>query len=98
MNAASKGYCIMIGKTKGMLTKEKALDLAYDYYNMSELIKPEEKKKVAEKLTKEVNKIAKEVNEETKEKPKEEPTILNAEPETAEGYKEEDNGQLQFSF
>ena len=96
-DAASKGYCIKIGSNKGMLTKEKALDLAYDYYNMSEVLKPEEKKKVAEKLTKEVNKIAKEVNEEPKEL-KEEPTILNVEPETTEGYKEEDNGQLQFSF
>ena len=64
INAAANGYCIMIGKSKGMLTKEKALDLAYDYYNMSEIIKPEEKKEVAKKLTKEVNKIAEEVKAE----------------------------------
>lgn len=67
MDAAANGYCIMIGKTKGMLTKEKALDLAYDYYNMSEIIKPEEKKEVAKKLTKEVNKIAEEVKAEEEE-------------------------------
>lgn len=86
MNAAAKGYCIMLGKTKGMLTKEKALDLAYDYYNMLEIINDDaktlmedlkehatnskEKKEIAKKLTKEVNKIAKEVNAEPK---KEEP-------------------------
>ena len=64
IKAAAEGYCIMIGKTKGMLTKEKALDLAYDYYNMLEIIKPEEKKEVAKKLTKEVNKIAEEVKAE----------------------------------
>ena len=76
----------MLGKTKGMLTKEKALDLAYDYYNMLEVIKDDaktlmedlkehtinskEKKEVAKRLTKEINKIAKEVNAEPK---KEEP-------------------------
>lgn len=64
IKAAAEGYCIMLGKTKGMLSKEKALDLAFDYYNMLEIIKPEEKKKVAEKLTKEVNKIAEEVKAE----------------------------------
>ena len=98
-DAAAKGYCIKVGENKGMLTKEKALDLAYDYYNMSEIIKPEEKKKVEEKLTKEVNKIAKEVSEEkTKAEPKAEPVLMNVETETDGDFKEEDNGQLQFSF
>lgn len=60
IKAAAEGYCIMLGKTKGMLSKEKALDLAFDYYNMFEIIKPEEKKKVAEKLTIVVNEIAEE--------------------------------------
>lgn len=64
-NAAMKGYCIKIGNVGGVLSKEKALDLAFDYFNMSEIIKPEEKKEVAKKLTEEVNKIAEEANEES---------------------------------
>ena len=107
MNAAANGYCIMIGKTKGMLSKEKALDLAYDYYNMLEIIKPEEKKKVAEKLTKEVNKIAEEVKtEETKEEPQTELLMSfntddsgNEESEVNEAdIEEEETGQLRLMF
>ena len=105
MNAAANGYCIMLGKTKGMRTKEKALDLAYDYYNMLEIIKPEEKKEVAKKLTKEVNKIAEEVNAE---EPKTEQLLMNRdvadseaeeEAETSEaGIEEEETGQLRLMF
>ena len=97
--AAMAGYCVKIGNNGGMLTKEKALDLAYDYFNMEEIIKPEEKKEVAKKLTKEVNKIAEEVNEET-----EEESIVNdiddnsAETELTEDIAEEENGQLTFNF
>ena len=108
MNAAAKGYCIMIGKTKGMLTKEKALDLAYDYYNMSEILDANEKKEVAKKLTKEVNKIAEEVNEENEvEEAEEEPVITNddmpklvLEDETQDkaDIEEEETGQLHFNF
>ena len=99
MDAAANGYCIMIGKTKGMLTKEKALDLAYDYYNMLEIIKPEEKKKVAEKLTKEVNKIAEEVKAE---EPQTE-LLMNFESEeeaeeSEDGLEEEETGQLRLCF
>lgn len=106
MDAAANGYCIMLGKTKGMLTKEKALDLAYDYYNMLEIIKPEEKKKVAEKLTKEVNKIAEEVKaEETEEAPQTE-LLMNFDIEDSEetenedesGLEEEETGQLRLMF
>lgn len=103
MNAAANGYCIMIGKTKGMLTKEKALDLAYDYYNMLEIIKPEEKKEVAKKLTKEVNKIAEEVKAEeqtellmkldVEDSENEEGTEVNE-----AGIEEEETGQLRLSF
>ena len=103
MNAAANGYCIMIGKTKGMLTKEKALDLAYDYYNMLEIIKPEEKKEVAKKLTKEVNKIAEEVKAEeqtellmkldVEDSENEEGTEVNE-----AGIEEEKTGQLRLSF
>lgn len=108
INAAANGYCIMIGKTKGMLTKEKALDLAYDYYNMSEILKPEEKKEVAKKLTKEVNKIAEEVKAE--EKAEEQTELLmnfedsETEEETEEVAKddgeleEEETGQLRLCF
>ena len=99
-NAAVNGYCVMLGKTKGMLTKEKALDLAYDYYNMLEIIKPEEKKEVAKKLTKEVNKIAEEVKAEA------EPILMNLdveeEDETEEAgdeeLEEEETGQLRLMF
>lgn len=63
--AAMAGYCVKVGNSGGMLTKEKALDLAFDYYNMLEIIKPEEKKEVAKKLTTEVNKIADEVKQKT---------------------------------
>ncbi|SFU37013.1 hypothetical protein [Butyrivibrio sp. INlla21] len=99
IKAAAEGYCIMIGKTKGMLTKEKALDLAYDYYNMLEIIKPEEKKEVAKKLTKEVNKIAKEVKAEEKET---EPVLmsldLDEKTENEAEIEEEETGQLRLSF
>lgn len=103
MDAAANGYCIMLGKTKGMLTKEKALDLAYDYYNMLEIIKSEEKKEVAKKLTKEVNKIAEEVNAE---EPKTEQLLMNIEDSEAEEdpreneteLEEEETGQLRLSF
>ncbi len=104
-NAAVNGYCVMIGKTKGMLTKEKALELAYDYYNMLEIIKSEEKKEVAKKLTKEVNKIAEEVKAEEK---AEEPILMSLnigeeENETDEAVEdseleEEETGQLRLSF
>lgn len=103
IKAAANGYCIMLGKTKGMLSKEKALDLAYDYYNMLEIIKPEEKKEVAKKLTKEVNKIAEEVNAE---EPKAEQLLMNIEDSNAEEdpreneteLEEEETGQLRLSF
>lgn len=108
MNAAAKGYCIMIGKTKGMLTKEKALDLAYDYYNMSEILEPKEKKEVAKKLTKEVNKIAKEADKENEVEQAEEvyrfaiddAPCLDVEEETQDeaSIEEEETGQLHFNF
>lgn len=83
-NAVKAGYCVKVGNIGGMLTKEKALDLAYDYFNMSEVIKDEEKKEVAKKLTKEVNKIADEVKQKTEEiKPKKDNQIP---------------GQLKFEF
>ena len=95
MNAAANGYCIMIGKTKGMLSKEKALDLAYDYYNMLEIIKPEEKKEVAKKLTKEVNKIADEVEaEENKEDPQTE-LLMNLDDKDGEETENEDENELE---
>lgn len=95
MNAAANGYCIMIGKTKGMLSKEKALDLAYDYYNMLEIIKPEEKKEVAKKLTKEVNKIAEEVKaEENKEEPQTE-LLMNLDDKDGEETENEDENELE---
>ena len=113
IKAAAEGYCIMLGKTKGMLSKEKALDLAYDYYNMLEIIKPEEKKEVAKKLTKEVNKIAEEVN--TEEKAEDQTELLmnfedseteeeSTDEETEEATKddgeleEEETGQLRLCF
>lgn len=92
-NAAMNGYCVKVGSQGGMLTKEKALDLAYDYFNMSEIIKPEEKKKVAQKLTKEVNKIAEEVNAEVKETT----NTVSIEDKVKE-IAEEKNGQLKFNF
>lgn len=113
MNAAANGYCIMLGKTKGMLSKEKALDLAYDYYNMLEIIKPEEKKEVAKKLTKEVNKIAEEVkveeqtellmnfdDSETDEEVAEEDTKESIEEDADDEseLEEEETGQLRLMF
>lgn len=87
--AAMAGYCVKVGNSGGMLTKEKALDLAFDYYNMLEIIKPEEKKEVAKKLTKEVNKIAEEV--------KQKATEVKA--EVTKPIKESQiPGQLKFEF
>lgn len=93
LQAARKGYCIKVGDDCGMLDKEKALDLAFDYFNMEEIIKPKEKKQVAKKLTKEVNKIAKEVNEKSKEEPDEQ-----ADDVSTESLAEETTGQLRFEF
>ena len=89
--AAMAGYCVKVGNSGGMLTKEKALDLAFDYYNMLEVIKPEEKKEVAKKLTTEVNKIADEVKQKT----------VEAKQKVEEIKPKKDDqipGQLKFDF
>ena len=99
LKAAMAGYCVKVGNVGGMLSKEKALDLAFDYFNMLDIIKPEEKKKVAKKLTEEVNKIAADVNEETDEEPNIDDTDdSSVETELTEDLAEEDNGQLTFNF
>ena len=89
--AAMAGYCVKVGTQGGMLTKEKALDLAYDYFNMSAIIKPGEMKEVGKKLTKEVNKIAEEVKQ----------TVSEAKQRAEEIKPKKDNqipGQLKFEF
>ena len=89
--AAMAGYCVKIDGKGGMLTKEKALDLAFDYFNMEEIIKDKEKKEVAKKLTKEVNKIAEEVKETAKE------NVKKVE-DAAKVEKNQIPGQLTFDF
>jgi hypothetical protein len=89
--AAMAGYCVKVGNNGGMLSKEKALDLAFDYFNMLEIINDGEKKEVAKKLTKEVNKVAEEVKQKTAE-------IQQKEVEIKSKKDSQIPGQLKFEF